>query len=303
MLLDDSIKEHNVDGRIICIYRYIKRIGLPPAKRFILSHRARLSHVPFYHREAMVTCARIQSSHAAWCCLMESVAVRFQHHLVLSGASCVFIYISSGEFILVLRFWISSCTCCGTVAPSSLYWHHVHLLHHVVIALLLPLLRGFTPASRTEHIPKYSSIEKFIKLSFQRVLIRLNRSPNEGAMAVSLQHCLLFSARTTFGDSAISACRNLRWPCRLIRWTIDFMGILKIHIYLVVFCWGSCKHRDDIVILSSIDPEMHVWSLSWSLLGHHVTHPLASKLLPLLHEHDGNGIFHHRAWHGRFQNL
>ena len=31
MLLDGSIKEHNVDGRIICIYRYIKRIGLPPA--------------------------------------------------------------------------------------------------------------------------------------------------------------------------------------------------------------------------------------------------------------------------------
>jgi hypothetical protein len=42
--------------------------------------------------------------------------------------------------------------------------------------LLLPLLRGFTPASRTEHIPKYSSIEKIIKLPFQRVIIRLNRS-------------------------------------------------------------------------------------------------------------------------------
>jgi hypothetical protein len=28
--------------------------------------------------------------------------------------------------------------------------------------LLLPLLRGFTPASRTEHIIKYSSIENFI---------------------------------------------------------------------------------------------------------------------------------------------
>jgi hypothetical protein len=37
--------------------------------------------------------------------------------------------------------------------------------------LLLPLLCGFTP--------------------FQRVLIHLNRSPNEGAMIVSLQHCLL----------------------------------------------------------------------------------------------------------------
>jgi hypothetical protein len=103
--------------------------------------------------------------------------------------------------------------------------------------LLLLLLRGFTPASRTEHIPKYSSTEKFIKLTFQRVLICLNRSLNEGAMAVSLQHCLLsrISARATFGDSAISACKNLWWPCRLIRWNVDFMELLKIQIYLIVF--------------------------------------------------------------------
>jgi hypothetical protein len=129
--------------------------------------------------------------------------------------------------------------------------------------LLLPLLHGFTPASRTEHIPKYSSIKKCIKLPFQRVLIRLNRSPNEGAMPVSLQHCLLFSACATIGDSAISACRNLRLPCRLIRWSVDFINLLKIQIYLIVFCWGSCKYHDDIVILSSIDPEMYVWSSSW----------------------------------------
>jgi hypothetical protein len=104
--------------------------------------------------------------------------------------------------------------------------------------LLLPLLRGFTPASRTEHIWKYSSMKKFIKLPFQRVLIRLNRSLNEGAMAVSLQHCLLsrISACATIGDSAISACRNLWLPCRLIRWSVDFMQLLKIQIYLIVFC-------------------------------------------------------------------
>jgi hypothetical protein len=51
---------------------------------------------------------------------------------------------------------------------------------------LLPLLRGFTPASRTEHIPKYSFIEKFITLPFKWVLISFDRSPNEGSMAVSL---------------------------------------------------------------------------------------------------------------------
>jgi hypothetical protein len=130
--------------------------------------------------------------------------------------------------------------------------------------LLLPLLCGFNPASRTEHIPKYSSIEKFIKWPFQQVLILLNRSPNEGAMTVSLQHCLMsrISACATIGDSVISACRNLRLPCRLIRWSADFMQLLKIQTYLIVFCWGSWKHRDDIIILSSIDPEMCVWSSS-----------------------------------------
>jgi hypothetical protein len=148
--------------------------------------------------------------------------------------------------------------------------------------LFLPLLHGFTPASRTEHIPKYSSIKKFIKLPSQRVLIHLNRSPNEGAMVVSFQHCLLsrISARATFGDSTISTCRDLRLPCCLIRWNIDFMGILKIQIYLFFF-WGSCKHRDDIIILSSIDPEMYVWSSSCSLLGHHVAHPLSSKIITI----------------------
>jgi hypothetical protein len=127
--------------------------------------------------------------------------------------------------------------------------------------LLLPLLRGFTPASRTEHIPKYNSIEKFIKLPFQRVLICLNRSPNEGSIAVSLQHCLLsrISARATFGDSAISACRNLWLPWRLIRWNVDLMELLKIQIYPIFFCRGCARHLDDIIILSSIDPEMYVW--------------------------------------------
>jgi hypothetical protein len=96
--------------------------------------------------------------------------------------------------------------------------------------LLLTLLRGFTPPYRTEHIQKYRSIEKFIKLPFQWVLIRLSRSPDEGAMVVSLQHCLLsrISARATIGDSAIFTCRNLWLPWRLIRWNVDFLELLKI---------------------------------------------------------------------------
>jgi hypothetical protein len=214
---------------------------------------------------------------------MKSVVVRFQHHHVLSGTSCVFIHPSSRGFVLVLSFWISSCTCCGTVAPSSLYWHHVHLLHLVVIALLLPLLRGFTPAYRTEHIPKYSSIEKIIKLSFQRVLIRPNRSPNEGAMVVSLRHCLLsrISARATFGDSAISACRNLRLPCCLIRWNVDFMRLLKIQIYLIFYAEAHPN-----IVMTSLSFLVHWFGdvcvvLSWSLFGHHATHPLASKIITI----------------------
>jgi hypothetical protein len=235
-----------------------------------------------------------QSSHATWCCLMKLVVVRIQHHHVLSGASCAFIHPCSGGFVLVLRFRISSCTCRETVAPSSFYWHHVHLLHLVIITMLLLILRGFTAASRTEHIPKYSSIEKFIKLPFQRESFDLIRSPNEGDMVVSLQHCLLWriSARATIGDSAISTCRNLWLPCCLICWNVDFMELLKIQIYLIDFCWGLCKHRDDIVIVSSIEPEMYVWSLSWH-----------KKSLPSLHEHDGNGILLHHAWHGHFRNL
>jgi hypothetical protein len=127
---------------------------------------------------------RIQSIHAAWCWLMKSVLVRFQHNHVFSGASCVFIHLNSRCFVLVISFWISPCTCCGTIAPSSLYSHHVHILYLVVIALLLTLLRGFTPASRTEHIPKYNSFQKFIILPFQRVLIHLNRSQDGAGMAV-----------------------------------------------------------------------------------------------------------------------
>ena len=53
------------------------------------------------------------------------------------------------------------------------------------------LFFGFPPVYIIEHIPKYNSIEKFIKLPFQRVLIHLNLSPYEGVMAVSLQLCLL----------------------------------------------------------------------------------------------------------------
>jgi hypothetical protein len=69
------------------------------------------------------------------------------------------------------------------------------------------------PCVHNKTYTKYCSIETFIKLPFQRVLIHLNRSPNEGVMAVLflLLHAVQkISERATFGNSAIPACRNLR---------------------------------------------------------------------------------------------
>jgi hypothetical protein len=72
----------------------------------------------------------------------------------------------------------------GSVAQASLCCRRSHLHYLVLIMLLLPIFHGFSPVYITEHIQKYCSIENFIKLPFQRVLIHLNRSPNEGVMAV-----------------------------------------------------------------------------------------------------------------------
>jgi hypothetical protein len=110
--------------------------------------------------------------------------------------------------------------------------------------LLLPLFRGFSPMYITEHIPQYCSIKNFIKLPFQRVLIHLNRSPNEGAMAVlfMLLHAVQkISERATFGNSAIPACKNLRLTWYLIRWKRNFMGLLNIQRYSVVLSWGCAE--------------------------------------------------------------
>jgi hypothetical protein len=56
---------------------------------------------------------------------------------------------------------------------------------------LLSLFHGFPPLSRTEHMYKYNSIENFMKLPFQRVVIHQKRSSNKGGMSVLLQRCVL----------------------------------------------------------------------------------------------------------------
>ena len=109
--------------------------------------------------------------------------------------------------------WILSCTLDESIAQAPLHCCHRHLLYLVLIALLLPLLRGFSPASIIEHIPKYRSIEMFMKLPFQQVVFHLKPSPNKGVMPVSLlalRAVQKFSECTTFNVLAITACRNLR---------------------------------------------------------------------------------------------
>jgi hypothetical protein len=142
--------------------------------------------------------------------------------------------------------------------------------------LLLPLFHGFSPVYITEHIPKYCSIEHFIKLPFQWVLIHLNWSPNEGVMAVlfPLLHAVQkFSERATFGNSAISACRNLRLTWFLVRWKSNFMGLLNIQIYSTVLLWG-CTEIDANIDFLWIDPKMLTTSILWSL-GRYVASPSA----------------------------
>src|SRR6185312_6384215 len=66
----------------------------------------------------------------------------------------------------------------------------------------------------------------FMKLPFQRVVIYLKPSPNEGVMPVSLlalRAVQKFSKCTTFNVLVIPACRNLRLTWFLIRWNRNFM--------------------------------------------------------------------------------
>jgi hypothetical protein len=73
------------------------------------------------------------------------------------------------------------------------------------------------------------------------------------------------------------------------------MELLKIQVYPIIFCRGCARHLDDIIILSSIDPEMYVW---FHLEVFKASMPrilLLQKSLPLLHEHDGYGILLHLA--------
>src|SRR6185436_18751858 len=122
-------------------------------------------------------------------------------------------------------------------APPSCCCHR-YFLYLVLIALLLPLLCGLSPVYSTEHIPKYRSIEKFMKLPFQRVVTLFKRSPNEGVMPVSLlalRAVQKFPECTTFNVLAIPDCRNLRLTWFLICWNRNFVELLNIQKYTAIF--------------------------------------------------------------------
>jgi hypothetical protein len=191
-------------------------------------------------------------------------------------STCAFFWQCSWGLCFVPNFWISSrvvqwkrCPSFSSLSSSS---SPLSCSHRV----LLPLFRGFSHVYIIEHIPKYCSIENFIKLPFQRVFIHLNRSPNEGAMAVLflLLHAVQkISERATFGNSAIPTCRNLWLTWFLIRWKHNFMGLLNIQRYPVVLPWG-CAEIDGNINFLWIDPNMLTTLILWSS-GRYITSPLA----------------------------
>ena len=141
--------------------------------------------------------------------------------------------------------WILLCTLDENIAQAALHCCHRHLFYLVLIALLLPLLRGISPVYSTEHIPKYSTIENFMKLPFQRVVIRFKRSLNEGVMHVSLlalRAVQKFPECTTFNVLAIPACRNLWLTWFLIRWNGNFVELLNNQKYAAICLWGWAEY-------------------------------------------------------------
>jgi hypothetical protein len=93
-----------------------------------------------------------------------------------------------------------------------------------------------SPLSITEHISKYSSIEKFMKLPFQHVVIHQKwSSTRELCLFYFSAVCCpkLISGRVALGDSGITTCRNLQLSWFLICWNCNFLGLLNIQKYSV----------------------------------------------------------------------
>jgi hypothetical protein len=154
MLLDGSIKEHNVDGHV-----YIKiKTGLPPTKCFIWSHRARLSHIPSYCCGAMILHARFEGVHAALIhspCLTRSLIL---DERLTQSSPCI--------IIITFSFTLYRC----------LFFHK------------------FSSLSRSDHVENNSFHAWCMKLSFHQVFIHPQRTPIEWVVPVLLRRCNLSKA-------------------------------------------------------------------------------------------------------------
>jgi hypothetical protein len=109
---------------------------------------------------------------------------------------------------------------------------------------LLSIFHGFPPLSRIEHISKYSSIKKFMKLPFQRVSFIENEVQTRELCPFYFSAACcpkLISGRVALGDSGITACRNLWLSWFLICWNRNFMGLLNIQKYPVFFLWDHAE--------------------------------------------------------------
>ena len=158
-------------------------------------------------------------------------------HLRLSKVDrlCLHLPMSLGFFLCSKPL---SCTLDESIAQAPFHCCHRHLLYLVLIALLLPLLCGISHVYSTEHIPKCRSIEFFMKLTFQQVVIHPKLSPNEGVMPVSvlaLRAVQKISECTTFDVLAITSCGKLRLTSFLIRCYRNFVELLNIQKYTAIF--------------------------------------------------------------------
>jgi hypothetical protein len=76
----------------------------------------------------------------------------------------------------------------------------VPILHHIVITNFHPVLVAassstvFSLTSRTEHVLKHPSKLNFMKLYFQRAIVRMKQVPNKRVVPILLRRCNLSNA-------------------------------------------------------------------------------------------------------------
>jgi hypothetical protein len=129
------------------------------------------------------------------------------------------------------------------ICPSTSSSYHqamVPILHHIVITNFHPVLcrclifHSFSFTSRTEHVPKHPSKLNFMKLSFQRAIVRMKRVPNKRVVPILLRRCncpRLISDCATLNVFAISPCTGLQNWWFLMNWKEGLKDLLNIKFF------------------------------------------------------------------------